>query len=148
MAQVFGPLPDGLAHRRGQVQSIRAPFVATKAEAKATAVPLPTANAPTIDYQDPLDISRGKLTETSAYYTFLDAAHPAHRALIRFSTGEQVAFERVFSWLDVNLKSGTASNFVGSVATNLTTVSNVLNYPIAVSNYSNYLAQLEEAKKE
>ena len=92
------------------------PLVATEDEAKATAVPLPTLNAPAIEYQDPLDQVRGKLTQDFAYYSFLDVAHPAHRALLRLSTGNEIAFERVFSWLDVNLK---ATNFVNSVATNL-----------------------------
>jgi len=93
------------------------PLVATEAEAAATAVPLPTANAPILEYQDPLDQPRGKLTETYRYYTWLDEAHPVHRALLRFNSSEEVAFERVFSWLDVNLKSG---EFTGNpIATNL-----------------------------
>ena len=81
------------------------PLVATEAEAKLTAVPLPNENVPAIQYQDPLDFPRGKLTETFAYYSFLDANQPAHRALLRFTAGDRVAFERVFSWLDVNLKT-------------------------------------------
>ena len=93
------------------------PLVATEAEAAATAVPLPTDNVPTIQYQDPLDQPRAKLTATFAFYTFLDAARPAHRTLLRYSAGERIAFERVFSWLDVNLKSPTS--FAGTVATNL-----------------------------
>ena len=94
------------------------PLVPTEAEAKFTAVPLPTQNAPIIQYQDPRDQPRGKLTETFAYYTWLVPAYPAHRGLLRFTTGDQVSFERVFSWLDAALK--TNSLFFGSVATNLT----------------------------
>jgi len=97
------------------------PLVANEAEAKATAVALPAQNAPFIAYQDPLDQPRGKLTESFAYYSFLDAQHPAHRALLQFNSGEHVRFERVFSWLDDSLRlqeSGTPA-FVGSVATNL-----------------------------
>ena len=93
------------------------PLAATEAEAKATAVQLPTANVPALEYQDPLDQVRGKLTETYAYYTWLDADHPLHRGLLRFSTGAEVAFERVFSWLDVNLKSANYVN--NAIATNL-----------------------------
>src|SRR5262249_45848737 len=97
------------------------PLVATEEEARATAVPLPSANAPAIAYQDPLDHPRGKLTESFAYYTFLNTNYPAHRGLLQFTAGENVRFERVFSWLDQTLRSQFAggSNFVGSVATNL-----------------------------
>ncbi len=113
------------------------PLVATEDEAKATAVPLPASNAPAIAYQDPLDIVRGKLTETFRYYSFLSAAQPAHRALLRFSTGEDVAFERVFSWLDVNLKT---TNFVGTVAENLSSVADYLNYQNSVATNTLYQA--------
>lgn len=92
------------------------PLVATETEAKLTAVSLPALNVPTIDYQDPLDQPRGKLDEQFRYYSFLTPAYPAHRALLHFQIGDRVVFERVFSWLDVNLKT---TNFVGSVATNL-----------------------------
>ena len=90
---------------------VRAP-VATEEEAKLTAVPLPNDNVPAIQYQDPLDRPRGKLSENFAYYTFLDASQPVHRGLLRFTAGDRVAFERVFSWLDVNLKSGDFANVV------------------------------------
>lgn len=93
------------------------PLVATEAEARATAVPLPAENAPLIDYQDPLDQPRGKLTETFAYYSFLSEAYPAHRALLRFSSAEYIRFERVYSWLDRTLLGH--GSFAGSVATNL-----------------------------
>jgi hypothetical protein len=92
------------------------PLVSSEAEAKETAVPLPNVNAPMIAYQDPLDFPRGKLTEDFKFYTYLEPAYPAHRTLLRFTSGESVAFERVFSWLDANLKAG---NFAGTLATNL-----------------------------
>lgn len=97
------------------------PWVATETEARQTAVPLPTENVPTLQYQDPLDQPRGKLTESFAYYSFLNPEYPVHRALLLFTAGERVAFERVFSWLDVNLK---ATNFSSTLATNLTAVNN------------------------
>lgn len=97
------------------------PRVNTEEEAKATAVVLPSANAPAIAYQDPLDRPRGKLTENFAYYSFLDPEYPAHRALLVLVSGEYVRFEPVFSWLDQPLREpdlGTTS-FARSVATNL-----------------------------
>src|SRR5690606_9638813 len=77
------------------------PLVATEAEARATAVALPSDNAPFIQYQDALDQVRGKLTERFEYFSFLSPDVPVHRALLRFNAGEHVRFERVFSWLDV-----------------------------------------------
>lgn len=94
------------------------PLVATEAEAQLTAVPLPNENVPVIEYQDPFDRPRAKLTEQFALYTHLDPGVPAHRTLLRFTSGENVAFERVFSWLDASLK--TPALFNASVATNLT----------------------------
>lgn len=97
------------------------PEVATAAEAKATAVLLPSQNAPTIAYQDPLDGPRGFMTETFTYYSYLDVGHPAHRALLRFTSGDFIRYERVFSWLDRGLRTldSGAAGFASSVATNL-----------------------------
>ncbi|MCI0534484.1 MAG: hypothetical protein L0Z50_04585 [Verrucomicrobiales bacterium] len=92
------------------------PLVSSEADAKKTAVPLPNDNAPFIQYQDPLDQIRGKLTERFEYYTYLVPEYPAHRALLRFNSGANVRFERVFSWLDANLRSGDLED---SVATDL-----------------------------
>jgi hypothetical protein len=93
------------------------PEVATESEARLTAVPLPNENVPLIEYQDPLDRPRAKLTERFEFYTFLDVSQPAHRTLLRFTAGENVAFQRVFSWLDRNLK--TPALLGNSVAANL-----------------------------
>ena len=115
------------------------PEVATEDEAMATAVQLPTDNVPFIDYQDLLDYPRAKLSADYKFYTFLDATRPAHRALLRFQAGENVAFARVFSWLDTSLKT---TNLLGSVAMNLAEVAYYYNYPVANAAYTNYLGQL------
>ncbi|MDA7627077.1 hypothetical protein N8843_00425 [Verrucomicrobia bacterium] len=105
------------------------PLVKNDAEAQTTAVELPTINVPTIVYQDALDQERGKLTPEFKYYTHLNEQHPAHRALLRFTAGDFVRFERVFSWLDNSLKKNQDkidnaqnldSGFSDSVATELT----------------------------
>jgi hypothetical protein len=92
-------------------------------------VELPTINVPAIVYQDALDQERGKLTPEFKYYTHLNEQHPAHRALLRFTAGDFVRFERVFSWLDNSLKKNQDkidnaqnldSGFSDSVATELT----------------------------
>lgn len=105
--------PDDVAKYSHYVR----PLAATEGEAKETAVPLPIGNVPFIEYQDPFDRPRANLTDKFEFYTFLDPTVPAHRTLLRFTTDQDVAFERVFSWLNVNLR---ATNFVGTVATNLT----------------------------
>ncbi len=110
------------------------PVVATEDEAKETAIQLPTLNMPVIAYQDPLDQPRAKLTDTQKFYTYLTPDYPAHRTLLRYTSDASVAFERVFSWLDVNLM---ATNFTGSVATNLAVGRDYINNCNA---YSNYLA--------
>ena len=110
------------------------PLVATEDEAKTTAIQLPTVNMPVIAYQDPLDRPRAKLTDTQKFYTYLTPATPAHRTLLRYTSGDNIAFERVFSWLDRALR---ATNYAGSVAAEL---SDVVNYSVAVATYSNALA--------
>ena len=96
------------------------PLAATSAQAAQTAVQLDAQEAPQIDYQDPLDQTRGFMTSTYAYYSWLNSSYPAHRALLRYTatSGSAVRFERVFSWLDNGLQ--TNALFAGSVVTNLT----------------------------
>ena len=79
------------------------PVAPTENEAKQTAIALATETVPIIEYQDAFDFPRAKLTEEFKFYTWLDQAHPAHRTLLRFTAGEYVAFDRVFSWLDAAL---------------------------------------------
>ena len=88
------------------------PVVATELQARETAVPLPSQNAPNIEYQDPFDRPRAKLTETFEFFTHLDEVVPAHRALLSYTTEGNVAFERVFSWLNSNLSSGHFSESI------------------------------------
>jgi hypothetical protein len=75
--------------------------------AKQTAVSLPTENVPFIEWQDrdPQDNPRAFLTEDYKFYTYLDANYPVHRALLRFTAGDDVAFERVFSVLESVVKT-------------------------------------------
>lgn len=85
------------------------PTVANVLEAKKTAVQLPLGNAPFLQYQDPLDEPRGFLSEKYEFYTHLTTDFPQHRALLRFNSGENVYFERVFSWLDTRVKTDNLS---------------------------------------
>jgi hypothetical protein len=91
---------------------------ATEAEAAATGVALDAQQVPNIEYQDPLDRPRAKMTADFRFYTMLDATQPVHRSLLRYMAGDQIAFERVFSWYAANLRS---TNYAGNaVVTNLT----------------------------
>jgi len=110
--------PDDVARYTHYVR----PEVATVEEARKTAVPLPPGNAPQIAYQDPLDQPRGKLTENFAYYSFLEPTFPAHRALLQFTAGEHVRFERVFSWLDSELRRTRANPELAVFHTDFTSV--------------------------
>ena len=109
------------------------PLVATPEAAALTAVALDATESPSIDYQDPLDQTRGFLTPTkNGYYSWLSTNYPAHRALLRFNKNGQVRFERVFSYLAQGFQNN--SLFSQSVVTNLIawTTNNTLdssNYP-------------------
>ena len=92
------------------------PPAATEADAIQTAVQLPMESSPSVEYQDALDRPRAKITVENKYYTWLDLAHPAHRALIRYINGEGIAFERVFSWLDAGLRTNSIFNGTVPVA--------------------------------
>ena len=93
------------------------PLVATQQQATNTAVALDGEESPSLDYQDPLDQPRGFLTSSPSYYSWLTEFYPAHRALLRFNSGGNVRFERVFSLLSQGLVNNNI--LAGSVATNL-----------------------------
>ena len=96
------------------------PNIGTNAPLAAnTAVQLPAAEAPSIAYQDSDSAypARATLLSSGIFYTYLDRAHPAHRTLIQFLSGNNVFYERVFSWLDAALNNNAL--LAGSVATSL-----------------------------
>ena len=124
------------------------PPAATQNQAAQTAVVLDGAESPSLDYQDPLDMQRGFITSSNTFYTWLAPSEPAHRALLRFNAGNNVRFERVFSYLTQAL--ATNSLLAGSVATNLTawngTNSTLTNFATAFSppyatNWTAYVGQ-------
>lgn len=94
------------------------PVVTTQAQAAQTAVPLDSQEAPSLDYYDQLDTQRAFLTSSNTFYTWLTPAQPAVRSLLRFNAGNNVRYERVFSFLSRSLQ--TPALLTNSVATNLT----------------------------
>lgn len=105
---------------------IRPPEAVTEEGAQKTAVQLYTENVPVIAYQDPFDQPRAKLTPDFKFYTFLNDTYPAHRTLLQLTSGDSIAFVRVFSWLNagpaLDFEEDTLSTntiYGSSVATNL-----------------------------
>jgi len=92
------------------------PTAISAAEAKTTGVIMDAANAPLLLYQDAPEQPRAFLEPDLTFYTHLTATYPAHRSLLRYTSGSKMLFERVFSWLDANL---VATNWTGTVVTNL-----------------------------
>ena len=90
----------------GKYSHYARPAVTTSTEAETTAIQLPVENSPALEYQDSLDEPRGFLNASFAFYSYLTVDQPQHRALIRYTAGGNVAFERVFSWLDTHLQTG------------------------------------------
>ncbi|MFM1942368.1 MAG: hypothetical protein RI897_1350 [Verrucomicrobiota bacterium] len=86
------------------------PLVSSAVDAANTAVKLDANDVPRIAYQDPLDQIRGFLTGDNRFYTFLSREHPAHRTLLQFNSGDEVSFQRVFSWLGESLQSNAFSS--------------------------------------
>jgi len=95
------------------------PAVSNQLSAALTAVQLPANESPSVAYQDFQDLNpvRAQLNAGGLFYSYLDAAHPAHRTLLQFVVGSSVAYERVFSWLDTGLKNNAL--LAGSVASSL-----------------------------
>jgi hypothetical protein len=85
------------------------PLVTSTSEQMKTGVLMPVENAPFIQYEDPTNKKRTFFTDDVRLYTVLDQDYPAHRSLLRFSSGQDVYFERVFSWLDKNIKDSNLS---------------------------------------
>ena len=99
------------------------PLVATPTDAAQTAIQLPSLNAPSIIYQDPFTGPRAFMTPDFHFYTFVDLAVPIHRTLLMYQVESSIHFERIYSWLDVALKTnalGSANGLLsGTAVTNL-----------------------------
>lgn len=100
------------------------PRVDTLEEAAATAIQLPSLNAPIIAYQDPYTGPRAFLTPDFHFYSFLDSSVPVHRTLIQYQVANSIHFERVYSWLDAALRTNSTTNgasnpLAATVVTNL-----------------------------
>ncbi len=90
------------------------PVAATEDEARETAVAMPRGNSPLIEYQDREGDPRAKFTQDFRFYTFLDDDMAAHRTLLSFKSGTEVAFERVLSLRQTNLEADSWGNTVAA----------------------------------
>jgi len=112
------------------------PLVASPTEASETAVPLPSLNAPSIVYQDRFTGPRAFITPDFHFYTFVDRSVPVHRTLLKYQANSAIYFERVYSWLDLALKTNAlglhGGLLAGTAVTNLSGwdgVGRVLRFP-------------------
>ncbi len=123
-AQDWPPIPDQLSK-----YSIYARPDSTSPQGKldsvATGVRLDSANRPRLIYQDDPNKTQAVLTTENVFYTDLTAAFPNNKALVRYSQGSDIWFERIFSKLDVNFsgfgaatydKTVSSAAFTGNVA--------------------------------
>lgn len=69
-------------------------------DAAATGIQLSSANNPTLVYQDDPTNQHAVLGPGNVFYTNVSASNPDGRALIRYTNGDTIWFERVFSQLD------------------------------------------------
>ena len=90
------------------------PQVDSELQAAETAIQLPTLNSPYLEYQDPLDRPRAKLTQSLSFYTYLTPEFPIHRSLLRYQDGDNISFDRVLSWLDSSLALDSAGQLTAS----------------------------------
>jgi hypothetical protein len=93
------------------------PAVDSEADAKKTAVQLPSGNSPKIAYQDDAASPRAKLDGEFKFYTYLETSYPVHRTLLKYSSNDNLEFERVFSWLEANIidNSFPTNTITGSI---------------------------------
>ena len=83
------------------------PSSSSKADALLSAISIPREMVPVIEEQDVIGGSDtgAFFDETVGFYTVLTEDSPAHRTLLRYSSGEEVAFDRVLSWRQEELGS-------------------------------------------
>ncbi len=96
------------------------PDAGSAASASTTAIHFSGNQNVSLAYFDPLDTTRA-FSDSSSFYTWLTPSQPALRALLQYNAGNTVYFERVASWLDSSVSTGSAA-FMGTVATNLLTM--------------------------
>jgi hypothetical protein len=68
--------------------------------AQETGVLLNSANNPILTYQDDLTTQQAVLAPGNLFYTKVSPAQPTNRALLRYTQGEDIWFERIYSQLD------------------------------------------------
>jgi hypothetical protein len=99
--------PDSSSEYSHYARPVIPPGADPVKHAKNTAVQLPLSEAPFIQYQDsPLPSTDGRRAEMTAdfkFYTVVTDSQPVHRTLIRFGSGSDIRFERVFSWRETEL---------------------------------------------
>ena len=88
------------------------PPAASAGEAALTAVQLPANNNPLIVYEEELGAPRSFLTSSNTFYTVMSGTDGVTqmRTLLKYNTGNLVAYERVLSTLSTAVASRFATN--------------------------------------
>ncbi len=77
--------------------------------ATATAVQLPSADSPALVYQDDPARRHATLTTNFQFSTVVTTATPVGRSLIRYTNGDSIWFERVYSQIDTTFPGYTGT---------------------------------------
>lgn len=73
--------------------------------AELTSVMIPSEMVPIIEEQDYIAGGGAFVGEDTRFYTIVTEENPVHRTLLRYSSGMEVAFERVLSWRTDEIKA-------------------------------------------
>lgn len=79
------------------------PYASSMEEAARTAIQMPLEALVVHVYDEYHPNPRSELTTQNEFYTWVDSTHPTVRVLLRYHSGDEIYFERVFSWLQDEL---------------------------------------------
>lgn len=88
-------------------------------DAADTSVRLDAANNPALVYQDDPSNRHAVLAPGNLFYTNVTSANPVGRSLIRYTSGDEIWFERVYSQLDTTF-AGYSSPAAVDIGTRIT----------------------------
>ncbi len=100
----------------------------------ATAIPLNSADSPSLVYQDDPTRAHASLSNSFQFSTTVTTATPVGRSLIRYTNGDAIWFERVYSQLDTTFPGYTGTPISVDVGTRILP-------PAGADTYVGYIRQ-------